>query len=524
MKVRYFLAVFSALLLASCAKTGDTGVSSDSTESKETRIYSVRATDDEVDIVLEPIGGTWSADSILWRVNGARQYEGENPKGSVANGRAVFPLTPFFGEQVVTVSNGEPAGDDVYMHRVYSVELMPDAIQVDGKIGEDWVDPATIRIQAPRQTVSGDLGDASATVNAIFTQSYFQTGIVMEGLPDDEAIEVVLAIGPTRYKDRWTFVKLEIPVDRDSVTITPDTYIPNEGEYFLTRDSDSGKAAVAVNEGKVTVEASFIMQGFLASGPLPGDTTPFNVSIKTDSGTLAWSGPFEIEPQDDPDWGTLVVLPDPATLDRKPRQQLHGGDTEIKVSETATKDPAYLTPIPVEYPEYATHLPEGITFRLPYNGSYEIGTGYGFESESWTHQTISNLSSANDFYALDIDVPVGTPIVAPAAGRIVTSNRRADSYGNYIVIDHGMGIHTVYAHLDSLEYQVDKGQPEIYVEPGDQIGMSGSTGTRWPHLHFAVHRYSRVSHSGADVAGVAVCPEPLGGYYGIREGHVLSSE
>lgn len=200
--------------------------------------------------------------------------------------------------------------------------------------------------------------------------------------------------------------------------------------------------------------------------------------------------------------------------------------TTLLISSTPTSDSAYLTPLPIEYLDKSAHLPKKLSLKLPYEGTFRISNGYGFESRGWTHQTIGNTHSANDYFALDISMPEGTPILAPADGRILTSQDRtsSDSYGLYMVIDHGHGIHSVYAHMSELAHLVDHGKPMVYVKQGEQIGLSGKTGTRFPHLHFALHLDSRLSHSGADVGGKAVVPEPISGYYGIRRGHELTSD
>jgi len=216
-----------------------------------------------------------------------------------------------------------------------------------------------------------------------------------------------------------------------------------------------------------------------------------------------------------------------ASTDTAPQRKQVKGVTDFPVSETATRDKAFLTPLPKDHEDAAARLPEDMVFRLPFEGEFRISNGYGCESRSWTHQTIGNTESANDFFALDIATPVGTPVLAVARGRVVTAEDRStsDSYGKYIVIDHGDGIHSIYAHLDSMAFEVDHGRPEVWVDQGQKIAESGkSGGQRRAHLHFAVHKDSRISHSGCDVGGLAVIPEPLGGYYGIRSEHVLSAE
>lgn len=81
----------------------------------------------------------------------------------------------------------------------------------------------------------------------------------------------------------------------------------------------------------------------------------------------------------------------------------------------------------------------------------------------------------------DISAPTGTPIVAANAGVVVTATF-ASSYGNYIMIDHGGGVITLYAHASKL--LVSEGD---IVEQGDIIMETGSTGwSTGPHLHFEI--------------------------------------
>ncbi|MEO0814232.1 MAG: M23/M56 family metallopeptidase, partial [Myxococcota bacterium] len=56
---------------------------------------------------------------------------------------------------------------------------------------------------------------------------------------------------------------------------------------------------------------------------------------------------------------------------------------------------------------------------------------------------------------IDISAPSGTPIVAPAAGRVVQAERSKVKYGNLLVLDHGNGFVTRYAHLKSFEVNVN---------------------------------------------------------------------
>lgn len=84
---------------------------------------------------------------------------------------------------------------------------------------------------------------------------------------------------------------------------------------------------------------------------------------------------------------------------------------------------------------------------------------------------------------VDIAVPTGTPVRAMAPGRVTFAGSMS-GYGRVVIIDHGTGVRTVYAHL--AEVRVKKGQ-ELSGRP--VIGLSGSSGrSSAPHLHFEIQR------------------------------------
>lgn len=82
---------------------------------------------------------------------------------------------------------------------------------------------------------------------------------------------------------------------------------------------------------------------------------------------------------------------------------------------------------------------------------------------------------------LDIGAVPGVPIKAPADG-IVTFSGVKPGFGNFVQIDHGYGLETIYAHAKSLV--ASKGQR---IKRGDQLATVGSTGySTGPHLHYEV--------------------------------------
>lgn len=81
----------------------------------------------------------------------------------------------------------------------------------------------------------------------------------------------------------------------------------------------------------------------------------------------------------------------------------------------------------------------------------------------------------------DLDAVIGTPVYAVNNG-IVSFVQELTVYGKIIIIDHGLGIYSLYLHLN--EFKVAKGDEVIR---GEIIGLSGNTGySLGPHLHFSI--------------------------------------
>lgn len=94
-------------------------------------------------------------------------------------------------------------------------------------------------------------------------------------------------------------------------------------------------------------------------------------------------------------------------------------------------------------------------------------------------------------YALDIAMPVGTPIVAARAGVVVKienqqTGRGTNPSGNFVRILHNDGTMGVYLHLSKGSVKVAEG---THVEVGTLLALSGNTGnSTGPHLHFVIQR------------------------------------
>ncbi|MGE6686830.1 M23 family metallopeptidase [Stutzerimonas stutzeri] len=125
----------------------------------------------------------------------------------------------------------------------------------------------------------------------------------------------------------------------------------------------------------------------------------------------------------------------------------------------------------------------GPAYALPWQGGpFRISQGAGGD---FSHNSPSGR------YAVDIAMPVGTPIVAARAGTVVKvrngqGGRLPDPAGNYVRIEHDDGTHSAYLHLSRGSVRVSPGQK---VKVGTLLGKSGNTGrSTGPHLHFVVQK------------------------------------
>lgn len=128
-------------------------------------------------------------------------------------------------------------------------------------------------------------------------------------------------------------------------------------------------------------------------------------------------------------------------------------------------------------------------FLRPTDG--EVTTVYGV-------QRYYNGDFAEDYYhrGVDYGAATGTPVVAPAAGRVALVGREAEGFelhGNTVGLDHGQGVLSIFLHLSQINVQ--EGQ---VLTAGQVLGRVGSTGiATGPHLHWGLY-----------VQGKAVDPVP----------------
>lgn len=120
-------------------------------------------------------------------------------------------------------------------------------------------------------------------------------------------------------------------------------------------------------------------------------------------------------------------------------------------------------------------------FSLPLLKPEQKGLGFGAIIKS-PHYELSH-------YGVDLKAHIGQEVFAINRGRVVLSEELSD-YGKTIVLDHGLGIFSLYLHLEEFKASLDD-----IVEKGEVIGLAGNTGySTGSHLHFSI----KVNHDRVD--------------------------
>lgn len=124
--------------------------------------------------------------------------------------------------------------------------------------------------------------------------------------------------------------------------------------------------------------------------------------------------------------------------------------------------------------------PKEKTFIWPTKGAYAVSSPYGYRNpdiSGWSFHGGTDIVTGKGNSS-------GVPVIASASGTVIYVSKSYRGYGHQVLIDHGKGITTRYAHMKAGSILVSVGQK---VKQGQQIGRIGSTGnSTGPHLHFEV--------------------------------------
>ena len=233
----------------------------------------------------------------------------------------------------------------------------------------------------------------------------------------------------------------------------------------------------------------------------PGDTV-FGIADKFNirPETIMWSNP---ELEQNPDLlrigDELVILPVDGVY-----HKIKKGDTIAKIAKKYKVKPddiinfewnnlngsdATLTP--------GEHLivPGGEKPYVPrtvsvYRGPIPKNAKKGSGAFVWPASGYITQGYWHSHRAIDIGTWLGSPVVASDSGYVVFAGWDSTGYGNLVIIDHGNGYRTYYAHLSAIFVRVGDS-----VAQGTRIGSVGSTGrSTGPHLHFEI-RYHNVQRN-----------------------------
>lgn len=190
----------------------------------------------------------------------------------------------------------------------------------------------------------------------------------------------------------------------------------------------------------------------IALSAAPG---PARVTLQRDDGATTVDVPFQIKPFHYAEQ-RLTVAPGQVDLSkddlaRYERERVHLAEVSATFSET---------------------LPPTLRLQQPTPGA---------RSSSFGLRRVFNGQSRNPHSGMDIAAPLGAPVTASAAGRVIDTGNYFFN-GNTVWLDHGAGLLTMYCHLSAIHVKVGD-----EVAAGALIGAVGATGrATGPHLHWSV--------------------------------------
>lgn len=228
----------------------------------------------------------------------------------------------------------------------------------------------------------------------------------------------------------------------------------------------------------------------------PGDTI-FGIAaqfgIKPE--TIMWANGRFVE--DNPDLlrvgQELIILPVDGVY-----HQVGKGDTIEKIAATFKVDPSVIIEYPLnnldkDDPQIQVGqwliVPGGTKPYVPrrvvaYEGPIPEGANRGTGSFGWPASGSVSQGYWGRHRAIDIGSWEGAPVMAADSGFVVAAGWDGSGYGRMVLIDHGNGFQTLYAHLKVFYVKVGDS-----VAKGQKIGEVGTTGNATgPHLHFEVRQ------------------------------------
>lgn len=247
-----------------------------------------------------------------------------------------------------------------------------------------------------------------------------------------------------------------------------------------------------------------ILPGLLAAAPLPkNEAVPGGVavvSLSNDSVNpprVYFNGNRVLVMRNEQDWLAVVGLPLETPAGEQTLKIHEDNTTETTVNfvvhekQYATqrliiKDQRKVEPSPDDLKRINRERQEMDAAFAAFNEQPEVPMQFdlptdGPLSSPFGLRRYFNDQPRNPHSGLDIAAPVGTPIHAPAAGRVIATGDYFFN-GNTVLLDHGQGLITMYCHLQRIDVK-----PGQTLRRGAVLGSVGQTGrATGPHLHWGV--------------------------------------
>ena len=245
-----------------------------------------------------------------------------------------------------------------------------------------------------------------------------------------------------------------ISIDASGVSNLPTALSVPGGVAILEVPGEPSKPPVVTFEGnRVMVVPNG--QGWRAIVGIPLAREPGTAKVEIRSGNATLTQGFTIEGKA---YATQRLKVAPKHVDLSPDNAARVAEEQPRIREAVGT--------------FSTLLPSTLRLESPVRGP---------RSSSFGLRRVFNNQPRNPHSGMDIAAPVGTPVYAPAPGKVIEVG---DFFfnGKSVFIDHGQGLVTLYCHLSDIGVT-----PGAEVKTGEKIGEVGATGrVTGPHLHWGV--------------------------------------
>lgn len=258
----------------------------------------------------------------------------------------------------------------------------------------------------------------------------------------------------------------------------------------------AGQVALLVAACSATVAHA---QGYISRTldvPVPGGVAVVPLGAAAQAPQASFNGHRVMVIRDnDQQWIAVVGIPlgtkpgsQTLQVQGRPAAQFNVGTKEYAAQHITLKNKRQVSPNPDDLKRIERELAEQVSaYRIyrdgvtPSNVILDRPVSGGRLSSPFGLRRFFNGEERNPHSGLDFAVPTGTPVKAPAAGRVVLVGNFFFN-GNTVFVDHGQGFISMFCHLSAIDVKVGD-----EVARGAVVGKVGSTGrATGPHLHWNV--------------------------------------